>query len=114
MDLLFQDAIHVARNICLDPYLVPGGGAVEMEVSHQLKEKSNDIKGITQLPYREIATALEIIPRTLAQNCGANVIRTMTMLSAKHAEGHTTCGINGLTGKVTVNEITLVGGYRGI
>jgi T-complex protein 1 subunit gamma len=71
-----------------------------MEVSHQLKEKSNDIKGITQLPYREIATALEIIPRTLAQNCGANVIRTMTMLSAKHAEGHTTFGINGLTGKV--------------
>ena len=71
-----------------------------MEVSHQLKEKSNDIKGITQLPYREIATALEIIPRTLAQNCGANVIRTMTMLSAKHAEGLTTYGINGLSGKV--------------
>jgi chaperonin GroEL (HSP60 family) len=61
--LLFKDAIHVARNICLDPFLVPGGGAVEMEVSHHLKEKSNDIKGITQLPYREIATALEIIPK---------------------------------------------------
>lgn len=95
-----QDAIHVARNICLDPFIVPGGGAVEMEVSHHLKEKSNDIKGIIQLPYREIATALEIIPRTLAQNCGANVIRTMTMLSAKHAEGKSTWGINGLTGKV--------------
>jgi hypothetical protein len=52
-----------SRNICLDPFLVPGGGAVEMEVSHQLKEKSNEIKGIAQLPYREIATALEIIPR---------------------------------------------------
>ena len=99
---MFQDAIHVARNICLDPFLVPGGGAVEMEVSHQLKEMSNDIKGITQLPYREIASALEIIPRTLAQNCGANVIRTMTMLSAKHAEGHPTWGINGLTGKVNI------------
>jgi hypothetical protein len=41
-------------------------------------------------------------PRTLAQNCGANVIRTMTMLSAKHAEAHSTFGINGLTGKVGV------------
>ena len=97
-----QDAIHVARNICLDPFLVPGGGAVEMEVSHHLKEKSNDIYGISQLPYRDIAAALEIIPKTLAQNCGANVIRTMTMLSAKHAEGFATFGINGLTGKVNL------------
>merc|ERR1711884_146977 len=34
-----QDAIHVARNIFLNPKLVPGGGAVEMEVSHLLIEK---------------------------------------------------------------------------
>jgi hypothetical protein len=27
-----------------------------------------------------------VIPRTLAQNCGANVIRTMTKLRAAHAE----------------------------
>ena len=31
-----QDAMHVARNICLDPRLVPGGGAVEMEVGFVL------------------------------------------------------------------------------
>merc|ERR1711936_254611 len=29
-----QDALHVARNIFLKPKLVPGGGAVEMEVAH--------------------------------------------------------------------------------
>lgn len=29
-----QDALHVARNIMLNPKLVPGGGAVEMAVSH--------------------------------------------------------------------------------
>lgn len=28
-----QDALHVARNIMLNPKLVPGGGAVEMAVS---------------------------------------------------------------------------------
>merc|ERR1719412_3254836 len=37
-----QDAIHVARNIFLNPKLVPGGGAVEMEVSHLLNEKSKN------------------------------------------------------------------------
>lgn len=48
-----------------------------------------------------MATALEVIPRTLAQNCGANTIRTLTSLRAKHAEGNfSTWGINGLTGKI--------------
>ena len=47
-----QDAIHVARNIFLKPKLVPGGGAVEMEVSHQLAEKSKSLKGVIQWPYR--------------------------------------------------------------
>lgn len=102
-----QDAIHVARNIYLEPYLVPGGGAVEMEVSHLLTEKSKSLKGVVQWPYRAIAGALEVIPRTLAQNCGANTIRTLTVLRAKHAEGgNATWGINGLTGNVEdMNEL---------
>merc|ERR1719511_589993 len=46
-----QDAIHVARNIYLKPKLVPGGGAVEMEVAHLLSEKSKSLKGVIQWPY---------------------------------------------------------------
>merc|ERR1719474_463656 len=96
-----QDAMHVARNILLKPVLVPGGGAVEMEVAHLLAEKSKSLKGVVQWPYRALANALEVIPRTLAQNCGANTIRTLTTLRAKHAEGDkSTWGINGLTGKL--------------
>jgi hypothetical protein len=33
---VLQDAMGVARNICLDPRLVPGGGAVEIAVSRAL------------------------------------------------------------------------------
>jgi hypothetical protein len=39
-----QDAMGVARNITLEPRLVPGGGAVEMAVSRALsceEEKSS-------------------------------------------------------------------------
>merc|ERR1712087_719825 len=96
-----QDAIHVARNIFLNPKLVPGGGAVEMEVSHLLTEKSKNLKGVIQWPYRALASALEVIPRTLAQNCGANTIRTLTALRAKHAqERNVNWGINGETGEL--------------
>ncbi|KAF7997818.1 hypothetical protein HCN44_009216 [Aphidius gifuensis] len=93
-----QDALHVARNLLIEPKLVPGGGAVEMAVSRQLSEKANTIAGVEQWPYKELAKALDIIPKTLAQNCGANIIRTLTALRAKHATGGNTWGIDGETG----------------
>lgn len=93
-----QDALHVARNLMLEPRLVPGGGAVEMAISQALTRKQ--IQG----PYRAIGQALEIIPRTLAQNCGANTIRTLTALRAKHAshsgDGPCTWGIDGESGEI--------------
>ena len=36
------------------------------------------IAGVEQWPYSAVGVALEVIPRTLAQNCGANVIRSGT------------------------------------
>jgi hypothetical protein len=43
----------------------------------------------------------ELADRTLTQNCGANVIRTLTKLRAKHAaEPGCSFGINGETGEV--------------
>ncbi|GLG99436.1 T-complex protein 1 subunit gamma [Gryllus bimaculatus] len=95
-----QDALHVARNILLEPRLLPGGGAVEMAVSQALTEKGKTVQGVAQWPYRAVAQALEVIPRTLAQNCGANTIRTLTALRAKHATGNHSWGINGETGEL--------------
>ena len=37
--------------------------------------------------YKAAGTALEIIPRTLLENCGADIIRVQTQLRAKHAGG---------------------------
>ena len=55
-----------------------------------------------QYPYRAVGAALEVIPRTLAQNCGANIIRPLTKLRAKHAEPDgASFGINGITGEIT-------------
>jgi len=45
-----------------------------------LNEKAKSITGVHQWPYRAVARALEVIPRTLIQNCGASTIRTLTAL----------------------------------
>lgn len=45
-----------------------------------LTEKAKTITGVQQWPYKAVASALEVIPRTLIQNCGGNTIRTLTAL----------------------------------
>ena len=89
-----HDAMGVARNVHLDPRLVPGGGAAEMAVSAALGADGAD--GVE----RAVGAAVEVIPRTLAANCGANVIRTLSKLRAAHAEGHASHGIDGVSGRV--------------
>jgi len=94
-----QDAMQVARNIVFDPRMLPGGGATEMALSVALAESAAEVDGVQQWPYRAVAQAFEVIPRTLAQNCGADVVRLMTQLRAKHATaGNSTIGVDGCKG----------------
>ncbi|CAC5394976.1 CCT3 [Mytilus coruscus] len=96
-----QDAMNVARNVMVEPKLVAGGGASEMALAQAMNEKAKAITGVSQWPYRAVARALEVIPRTLIQNCGANPIRTLTALRAKHASpDNTSWGIDGENGKI--------------
>jgi len=104
-----QDAVNCVRNVVLQPRVVPGAGALEMALSHALESKGMSIEGVLQGPYKAVAKALQIIPRTLVQNCGGSTIRQLTALSAKHAqnpETNWTWGINGVTGELAdVNEL---------
>jgi T-complex protein 1 subunit gamma len=93
-----QDAMGVARNVMFYPKLSPGGGATEMAVSVRLGQLAKSIEGVQQWPYKAIAEAMEVIPRTLIQNAGASPIRVLTELRAKHGEGKSSWGINGETG----------------
>ncbi|EFE36262.1 uncharacterized protein ARB_05201 [Trichophyton benhamiae CBS 112371] len=95
-----QDAMSVARNVIYHPRLSPGGGATEMAVSVKLANLAKSVEGVQQWPYKAVADAMEVIPRTLVQNSGANPIQVLTALRAKHVEGRSTWGIDGDTGKL--------------
>lgn len=103
-----QDAMQVVRNVVYNPKLVYGGGAIEMAIALGLSREGQKLQGIQQAPYQAVGEAMEIIPQTLAQNCGVSVIRSITALRAKHAEaydnpddnGPCSWGINGTTGEL--------------
>merc|ERR1712113_375909 len=113
MERNLHDAFSVARNILLEPRLLAGGGATEMEVSMRLKEKAKSEEGTKQYSYKAVADALEVIPRSLAHNCGADVVRVMTDLRARHAvSGGVNWGIDGNKGTVAdVRSLGILGTF---
>ncbi|KAI0341297.1 T-complex protein 1 [Trametopsis cervina] len=100
IDRNLADAMSVARNVFFNPILAPGGGATEMAISVGLHAKARSVLGVEAWPFRAVADAMEVIPRTLVQNSGGNAIRVLTELRAKHANGEHSWGINGDTGKI--------------
>jgi len=93
------DAMNVVRTIYHDPRVVPGGGAAEMTLAHKLIEASKRQEPIIASAYKAAGTALEVIPRTLLENCGSDIIRVLTQLRAKHAGGaNPNWGIDGEKG----------------
>lgn len=106
MERNLADAMAVAKNLMQDPRIVPGGGATEMALATHIREEANKLSGVIAWPFRAVGNALEVIPRTLIDNCGGQVMRVLTQLRAKHADpGNYAWGVDGCKGTlVDMNE----------
>jgi len=79
--------------------VVAGAGASEIEVARQLRQYAEGLSGREQLAVQAFAQALEVIPRTLAENAGLDPIDVLTDLKAAHDKKQKWAGINVFTGK---------------
>jgi len=75
-------------------FLIPGGGAPEMEVSQKLMQWARTIGGIEAICVEHYAESLELVPYTLAENAGMQPVEIVTKLRAAHAKGEKYAGIN--------------------
>ena len=80
--------------------VVGGAGAIEVEVARGLREYANKLSGREQLAVLAFADAVEVIPRTLAENAGLDPIDVLTELKASHDSGKKWAGIDVFSGKV--------------
>ena len=94
-----EDALRVVGVVFEDKKLVAGGGSPEIELSLRLREYAASVGGRAQLAIEAFATALEIIPRTLAENAGLDPIDMLVELRASHEKGKKTVGLNVFEGK---------------
>ncbi|MBI2673159.1 TCP-1/cpn60 chaperonin family protein [Candidatus Woesearchaeota archaeon] len=80
--------------------VVAGAGAVEVELASQLRLFANSLSGREQLAVLAFADAVEVIPRTLAENAGLDPIDMLTDLKAQHDKKNKWAGLDVFTGKV--------------
>ena len=85
---LIEDALEVTATAVTDRQVLPGAGAPAMAVASALREYALSVSGREQLAIEAFADALEIIPRTLAENAGADPIDAIAALRGAHARAH--------------------------
>ncbi len=95
-----DDAIGDVSAAVLHGKLVAGAGAPEAELARQLGKFADTLSGREQLAVQAFASAMEAIPRTLAENAGLDPIDVITELRAAHDAGKKWAGIDVFTGKV--------------
>jgi thermosome len=95
-----EDALDVVAQTVTDGRVLAGGGAPEVEVASRVRDYADGVEGREQLAVEAFADALELIPRTLAENAGLDPIDTLVDLRAAHEDGQETAGLDVFTGDV--------------
>ena len=96
----FDDAVGVVSVAWEDGAVLTGGGSVLAALSRDLRTYAETVGGLEQMAIEAFASALEIVPRTLAENAGLDPVTTLIELRKAHADGASHTGINVYEGGV--------------
>jgi len=89
-----DDGVNTYKGICRDGRLVPGAGAIEMELSKQVDAFGKTCEGLEQYAVQRFAQALHVVPKMLAENTGVKANVVIAELAAAHAEGKSNAGFD--------------------
>jgi thermosome len=95
-----KDGFGVVASSLKTKLVVPGGGAIDIELARRLRHFGQSLSGREQLAVDEFASALEFIPTTLAENAGLDPIDILTELKSRHDAGDRNVGINLFNNKI--------------
>ncbi|CBN79744.1 conserved unknown protein [Ectocarpus siliculosus] len=89
-----DDSVACVRGLCRDPRFVPGGGATEMELAHQIFKHGESQTGLDQYAIKKFAEALEVVPRILSETSGQDAEKVLATLRTAHANGEAKMGVD--------------------
>jgi len=101
-----HDALKVVQKTYEYPQVVAGGGAIEIAISTKLAQWANkQFSGKAIVYAEEIAKSFEIIPKTLAKNCGYDQLSILSQLKKLHNEGQHHYGVSVLRDEGLANNV---------
>ncbi|CAM9234574.1 unnamed protein product [Scytosiphon promiscuus] len=89
-----DDSVACVRGLCRDPRFVPGGGATEMELAHQIFKHGESQTGLDQYAIKKFAEALEVVPRILSETSGQDAEKVLAALRTAHGNGQVKMGVD--------------------
>jgi Chaperonin GroEL (HSP60 family) len=96
-----RDALSAVADAIKDGSVVPGGGAIEIELAKHIRKLATRVGGKEQLAIEAFAKALEGLVVTLIENAGLDPVDMIMKLRAAHEkEGGKNIGVNVFTGDI--------------
>jgi len=89
-----DDGINVVKSMTKDARFVPGAGATELLLADALTTFGEAQPGLDQYAINKYGLALEVVPRTLAENAGLDATNMIAEMYAAHKSGKDTVGID--------------------
>ena len=90
-----DDAIGVAWLVATEPKLVSGAGTIQNQMAHAIRKAPPSLDAKAEAAKLSFADALMLIPKTLAESAGMDLMETMHTLA--HTPGS---GVDALSGAV--------------
>jgi len=101
-----DDGVNCIKTLCRDKRMVPGAGATEINLAKKIQDFAKTITGLDQYAVERFGMALEVVPRTIAENAGLKAETMIADLYAKTGESNV-YGIDVTDG--TVKDVTELG-----
>lgn len=96
-----DDGVNAVKSLNTDKRLLAGGGAVEIECAQRLAVHAQGTPGLEQYAIKKFAEALEVVPRTLAENSGKLATDVISELYKEHSAGRNAVGVNTVSDSLT-------------
>ncbi|GIY23460.1 t-complex protein 1 subunit theta [Caerostris darwini] len=103
-----DDGVNNFKALSQDGRLVPGAGAVEIELAKQISKYGETLPGLEQYSVKKFADSLESLPKALGDNAGLKSSEIISKLYAAHQEGDRSVGID-IDGEQSVKNVEKAG-----
>jgi thermosome len=101
LERAIEDAVDVVVAALDEGGVVPGAGQAELAISDYVRSKAASIEGRQQLAVEAFADAVDMLPRTLAENTGMDAIDALVDLRARfETEGRAGIVSRGRSGEI--------------